>query len=58
MKFRGQVGPGDAVIGLNSGQAAKTLGGDEVVERYLREFTNQFFSNHLLPEDKFLFLDL
>lgn len=49
------------MIGLNSPQVAKTLGGDEVVEvveRYLREFTNQFFSNHLLPEDKFLFLDL
>lgn len=49
------------MIGLNSGHMAKTLGDDEVVEvveRYLRESTNQFVSNHLLPEDKFLFLDL
>lgn len=46
-----------AVIGSLSAQVAEALGGGEglVVERHLREFTNQFFSNHLLPEDSFLF---
>lgn len=54
------TGYGQVIQGSDhpSGQVAKTLGGGEglAVERCLREFIGQFFSNRLLPEENFLFL--